>query len=121
MSKDINAESIWIFSALDKLMGNQKNNPTVFCQLFEKKKLMIGLLQEKKIDAKKYMKIVGKGIKDPDPLIVSCATSDTMKLKDSKDEDMINQWFKEMINSTGAFYENQESLYKKYQNAGKQS
>jgi hypothetical protein len=59
--------------------------------------------------------IVGKAIKEENQLVKACASSDAMKLKDAKDEDMINLWFKEMIDATGAVYENQDKLYAKYQ------
>jgi hypothetical protein len=33
-----------------------------------------------------------------------CAASDAQKLKDAKDDTMINLWFEEMINAAGAPY-----------------
>jgi hypothetical protein len=64
MSNELNIDAIWVFSALDKLMSDHKSQPAIFCKLFEKKKLMINVLQEKKIDAKKYKMIVGKALKE---------------------------------------------------------
>lgn len=34
MSKNVNVEAIWVLSALDKLMSDNKNDPTFFCKLF---------------------------------------------------------------------------------------
>lgn len=64
MSKNVNVDGIWVLSALDKLMSDNKNDPAFFCKLFEKKQVIINALQSGKIDAKKYKSIVGKALKD---------------------------------------------------------
>jgi len=63
MTDSINVDAIWILSGLDILMTNNKNNSSLFCKLFEKKKLIIELLQSIKIDAKKYKTLVVKAYK----------------------------------------------------------
>ncbi len=64
MSKNVDVDSIWLLSALDKLMSENKGDPTMFCKLFGKKQIIINMIQERKIDGKKYKAIVGKAFKD---------------------------------------------------------
>ena len=59
----MNADNIWVLSALDKLMINYKNNPAVFAVLFEKKQLIIGLIQSSKITSTKYKALLSKAYK----------------------------------------------------------
>jgi hypothetical protein len=61
---EINVDSVFVFSALDKFMSENKTKPEVFAKIFEKKKLLINMVQERKIDGKKYKMIVGKAMKD---------------------------------------------------------
>jgi uncharacterized membrane protein len=61
---ELNVDNIFVLSALDKLMSEQKANPTLFCKLFEKKKLIIDMIQSQKIDGKKYKTIIAKCMKD---------------------------------------------------------
>jgi hypothetical protein len=100
----INPDSIWVFSALDKLMIDYKNKAETFTALFEKKKTMIELLQSMKIDAKKYKALVAKAYKEDSGDIKKCAETDLLKCKDGKSEEMVELWFREMIENTGAFY-----------------
>lgn len=60
----INPDNIWVLSALDKFLADNKNKPEVFMALFEKKKTIIELLQSMKLDAKKYKAIVVKAYKE---------------------------------------------------------
>ena len=107
----INPESIWVLSALDKLMADNKSKPEVFNALFEKKKQIIDLLQSLKIDAKKYKAIVVKAYKEETGDVKRCAELDILKCKDMKDDQMVELWFREMIENTGAPYEDQEKQY----------
>ena len=60
----INPDTIWILSALDKFMALHQNHSALFCSLFDKKHLIIGLIQSAKLDAKKYKAILAKAYKD---------------------------------------------------------
>lgn len=86
----VNADAIWLLSALDKLMSAHKADPKTFIALFEKKKLILEMLQTFKIDAKKYKVLVGKTYKEATGDIKKWAEEDLLKLKDAKDEQMIN-------------------------------
>lgn len=103
----INPETIWLLSALDKFMIDYRDNPQMFNALFQKKQTIIGLLQSMKIDAKKYKAIVVKAYKDETGDIKKCAESDLLKCKDAKDDQMIQLWFRDIIENTGAPYEDQ--------------
>lgn len=93
----INPDSIWVLSALDKFMSDFKKDPKMFCALFEKKQLIIGLLQSKKIDAKKYKSLLGKSYKEENGIIKKYAEGDLMKIKDAQNDQAIENWFKEII------------------------
>jgi hypothetical protein len=41
-------------------MDRHKNKANLFCELFEKKKLILELMQSNKIDASKYKKLLQK-------------------------------------------------------------
>ncbi len=69
----INVQTIWILSALDKLISENKKNPALVCQLFEKKEMVIQLLQSGKIDAHKYKNLVGKAYKEDSGIVKACA------------------------------------------------
>ena len=59
----INPENIWVLSALDKLISENKTNPALVCSLFEKKEFLIGMIQSRKIDANKYKALIAKAYK----------------------------------------------------------
>lgn len=107
----INPDTIWVLSALDKFMTGSKGNPSLFNRLFEKKKTILELLQNGKIDAKKYKVIVAKAFKDEAGEVKKCAEQDLLKCKDGKDDKMVELWFREMIENTGQPYEWQEQQY----------
>lgn len=57
-----------------------------------------------KIDAKRYKAIVAKAYKEESGDIKKCAEADLLKCKDGKSDEMIELWFREMIESTGGPY-----------------
>jgi hypothetical protein len=117
----INPQNIWVLSALDKLISENKTNSGLVCALFEKKEMILGLLQGKKLDAHKYKTIVAKAYKEESGTIKSCAEADIFKLKDPKDPKMLEEWFKEILIAAGAPYETQKKLYAHYKNQLAQS
>ena len=57
-----------------------------------------------KIDSKKYKAIVAKAYKEDSGEVKKCAESDLLKCKDGKSDEMVELWFREMIQNTGATY-----------------
>lgn len=47
-------------------------------------------------------------------MVKLCAEEDIHKLKDPKDDKLVEAWFKEMIENTGVPFENQQKLYNYY-------
>jgi hypothetical protein len=111
---NVDPQNIWLFSAIDKLISENKKEPVTVINLFEKKELMLQLLPTKKIDAHKYKTIVAKAYKEDTGIVKACAEEDIHKLKDPKDEKSVEAWFREMIENTGTPYENQKKLYQYY-------
>lgn len=94
MSSATDIDSIWIFSPLDKLMVKHKGEKEKFEKLFGRKKDLLELVKNFKVDADKYKKIMLKAYKNGDDFIKECAAQDCSKLKNGKDPAMINEWFK---------------------------
>ena len=116
----VEADSIWVLSALDHFLSLHKQHPPTFIALFTKKKLLIDLIQNFKIDAKKYKAILLKAYKEQEGDVKQCAQSDLLKVENAKDEPSLQLWFRNVIETTGTQYEQQLQLYNHYQNSGSQ-
>jgi len=108
MSTVYDIENTWIFSLIDRWINKEIDNPNKFIALFDRKVMLIGLVKSLKIDAKKYKTLVAKAYKEGDGEVKECASLDISKLKDAKNEKVVEEWFKEMIEATGKDYEKQE-------------
>ena len=82
-------------------MQMHKKDKDVFLKLYEQKKVLIGLLQSEKINDDRYKKLVKKAAKSDDQMMKQCALADLLKLQDPKNQSMLFQWFKEMVDATG--------------------
>ena len=58
------AKSIWVFSALDRLISEHKADKSLVVALFDQKEALLQLLQTGKIDAAKYKTLVAKTYKN---------------------------------------------------------
>jgi len=82
---NLNPKTIFVLSALDKLISEHKANPATFMPIFEQKESIINLLQDGKIDANKYKKIIANAYKEESGIVKACAEEDMQKIKNAKD------------------------------------
>jgi hypothetical protein len=57
-------DKIWIFSPLDKILAEYKDNKSAFVAAYERKEILLNLIKQYKIDPKKYKKIMTTSRKD---------------------------------------------------------
>lgn len=103
-----------ILSILDRLMEENKTNKETFISLYSQKQAVLNLIKAENINAVRYKILQKKVYKGEDEKYKEIARLDLEKIKDMKDEALLFEWFKEMIEETGKHVDEQQKIFNSF-------